>query len=307
MKKRVARVYRMADEVMLERAQQFHDSLEKELAAFTLRFPWLDAVWLTDFQLAIEAADGYPTDKSGILDQQVLMGDVELAMRQGYAALTTLGDYAKIAFPTDKSRQRSFGQNQWTAARFNSLKLQQALELAHGKAQETELKTALLPKGYTQADIDALHNLSEELKLKNSLQQSAKLDRPVNSHDRIALLNLVWQHLQTINVCAKVVWMLDTERGNQYKLYPSKAVAVKTHISITVADGNGEPLANVAVKLANTKLPAQRTNAKGLVVFADASIHTKVDVRLRHANYAERNYEHLKVKPGQENELQLMV
>jgi hypothetical protein len=225
MAEKPVRKYKLADDAMLERAQTFHDRLEGELVIFGPRFPWLDAAWLAAFQTDILTADRYPSDENVILDQHLLTGDVRSALQQGHAALVTLGLYAKLAFPKDLARQRAFGQQHWTAARFSTLKLNEALGVAHAKAADIEFKDDLLNKGYTEFEIDTLEDLSEELQLKNRLQESAKLGRQVNSHDRVALHNVVWQHMQTIAVCAKVVWLSDAERRAQYQLYPSKTVA----------------------------------------------------------------------------------
>lgn len=223
MAEKIDRKYTGTDDAMLERAEVFHDRLSGELADFTARFPWLDAAWLTAFQNDIDAADAFPKDDSVVLDIKVLTGDVTGAMRQGYAGLQTLGGYAKLAWPTDVARQRVFRQQNWKKAYNSTLKLQEALELAHEKADSASYKPALLAKGYTQAEIDMLETLSDEIKLKNRLQEAAKAGRKVSVHDRVALLNVVWEHMLTINTCASVVWAADAERMGQYTMYPSSS------------------------------------------------------------------------------------
>ncbi len=221
MAQEIERVFKMPDDEMLERAQVFHDRLTPELAGFTARFPWLDATWLTAFQNDITAADQFPKDESVTLDIKILTGDVNSVMQQGYAALQALGSYAKLAYPTDQSRQRGFGQQYWSSAAKSTLKLQEALELAYAKADSADLKPALLAKGYTQADIDQLETLASELQTKNGLQEAAKAGRKVSRHDRVSLLNVVWDHMRTVNICASVVWAADAARLEQYQLYPS--------------------------------------------------------------------------------------
>lgn len=258
MAQEIERVFKLTDDAMLERALVFHDRLALELADFTARFPWLDATWLTAFQNDITAADAFPTDMSVTLDIKVLTGDVKGAMQQGYAALQTLGGYAKLAFPTDVSRQRVFGQQNWSAAYNSTNKLQECLELAHEKADSAVLKAALLAKGYTQADIDGLNTLASELHTKNRLQEAAKAGRKVTKHDRISLLNVVWDHMRTVNICADVVWANDAERKGQYQLYPSTGggsggdnpPASKFIVTGTVTDMmSGNPIEGATVTL----------------------------------------------------------
>ncbi len=260
MAQEIERVFGLPDDEMLERAQVFHDRLSPELASFTARFPWLDATWLTAFQNDITAADQFPKDESVTLDIKILTGDVNSAMQQGYAALQALGGYAKLAYPTDISRQRGFGQQYWRDAYSNTLKLQEALELAYAKADDATLKPALLAKGYTQADIDQLETLAMELQTKNGLQEAAKIGRKVSRHDRVSLLNVVWDHMRTVNICASVVWAADAARMEQYQLYPSAgggndgngdgneppATGVRIAGSVTSTNGGG-PIENAKV------------------------------------------------------------
>jgi hypothetical protein len=281
MAKTIKRAYGMADDSMLERAEVFHDALSTELADFTARFPWLDVVWLTAFQNDINDADAFPTDDSVVLDIKVMTADVGSAMRQGYGALQTLGLYAKLTWPKDMARQRVFGQDGWDEARNNTLKLQEALELAHAKADGASYKPELLAKGYTQAEIDMLETLSEEIKLKNRLQEAAKSGRAVNSHDRIALLNLVWEHMQTVNTCAAVVWANDAERLKQYNLYPSgSGGATVTTVNIRVQKDVGTPLPNVTVTLTNTAFEPKVTDIAGEVSWTESTMPETLDVKI---------------------------
>lgn len=281
MAKAIKRAFGMADDSMLERAEVFHDALNTELADFTARFPWLDGVWLTAFQNDISDADAFPTDDSVVLDIKVMTADVGSAMRQGYGALQTLGLYAKLAWPKDMARQRVFGQDGWDEAYNNTLKLQEALELAHAKADGASYKPDLLAKGYTQAEIDMLETLSDEIKLKNRLQEAAKSGRSVNSHDRVALLNVVWEHMQTVNTCAAVVWANDAERMKQYHLYPSQGGGTSvTTVNIRVQKDDGTPLQGVEVSLANTAYDPKVTDIAGEVSWTESTMPETLDVKI---------------------------
>ncbi len=271
----ILRTFKLTDDEMLERAQVFHDQLNGELADFTARFPWLDAAWLTAFQADITAADAFPKDESVTLDIKVLTGDVTASMQQGIAALQALGGYAKLAYPTDAARQRVFGQQYWSKAYNSTLKLQEALELAHAKANSAPYNSDLQAKGYMQVDIDQLDTLATDLQTKNGLQEALKVGRHVTKHDRIALLNVVWGHMQTINTCAKVVWAADAERQSQYQLYPSSGSSgdddtptTDVNISGTVTDtATTFPLENVEVSLFET---ATGPGAEDPTTFTDA-------------------------------------
>lgn len=209
----------MADVTMLERANVCASMLSDQLADFTARFPWVDAAWLAAFESDMDAADGFPTDRSTQLDSRVITSDLRTAMAQGYAQLRQLAGYAALAWPDDVARQRAFGQNRWPGARAKVLELAEALELAHGMAQHPDYRPALLSKGYTQAAIDQLSALATELSERNGLQESAKADRKVRRHDRVELLNRVWERMGTLSICAQVVWANDAERAALYQPY----------------------------------------------------------------------------------------
>jgi hypothetical protein len=219
MAKGVKRLFKLTDEALLERAYLFHDAVEGELAAFTSRIPWLDAAWLNAYKNEIDDAKAFPTDKSVTLSLKVLTSDVNQVMHQSYAALQTLGGYAVLAWPTDVARQRAFGQNNWRLARRNSLKLQEALELAHSTATSLEFKPALLAKGFAQAEMDGLITLFNQLKQFNNGQEGSKLERTVSTRDRISRLNAIWKHMQSINTCASIVWASDASRSARYTMY----------------------------------------------------------------------------------------
>ena len=294
MAKKRERIYTMGDDPMLERAQVFHDQLDGELANFTARFPWLDGPWLTSFQADLTAADAFPKDESVTLDIKVLTGDVTASMQQGYAALLTLGGYAKLAYPRDSARERVFGQQYWADVRENTLKLQEALELAFAKADNASYKPDLLDKGYTQAEIDQLDSLASDLQTKNGLQEAMKVGRHVTKVDRIALLNGVWEHMRTINICASVVWAADAERMEQYQLYPSRsggstpAPTTDVNISGTVTDMSTTfPLENVEVKLYPTMSgiggedPTTLTDAMGNYAFFFDDLTEDINITLQ--------------------------
>lgn len=314
MTKKIERKFSGGDDSMLERAELFQDQVTAEVADFTARFPWLDAAWLTAFQADIDAADAFPKDDSVVFDIKVLTGDVTAAMKQSYAALQALGGYAKLAWPTDLARQRVFGQQNWKKAYSSTLKLNEALELAHEKAEVASYKADLLAKGYTQAEIDMLETLADELQLKNRLQEAAKAGRKVSVHDRVVLLNTVWGHMQTINICASVVWANDAERMGQYTLYASGSGdgggSTAVNISGTVTDaGTTLPLEGATVTLYPTASgpgegnPTTETDASGNYSFSFDNVEDtwNVTIAASLSTYTDNTIE-LEVEPGNDYE-----
>jgi len=270
--------YNMDEDVLLERAQLFHDTLTLELADFTAQFPWLDAPWVANFQTETDAADDFPKDIDVTLDIEIKTGDVVMAMSQGRSALDRLGTYAKLAWPADLKRQTSFGQEGWTKAKRNTLDLKEALQTAHRKAENAALKTELLDKGMTQPDIDLLDSTADEIETKNSTQELGKSGRKVQTGDRTRLHNAVYATMKTINNCAQLVWADDEVRKAQYNLMPPGGGTVTT-VVVTVTSGT-PPEAHVgaSVTIQGTTLDPQTTDSLGRVSFASTALSDLITI-----------------------------
>jgi hypothetical protein len=146
---------------------------------------------------------------------------VETSMAEGSSALTILNKYAIITFPDSVAKQRAFGQDKWDEAKGDQQKIRKALLVANNIADQAPFKAALLAKGYTQAEIDALATIANNIDLKDILQEGAKTGRPVTTEERLRVLNVVWERDQTLRNCADVVYADDYAKRSIYHLYPS--------------------------------------------------------------------------------------
>jgi len=218
--KTITRLYRMEDELMLTRAQTMHDNLAADLAAFTAKFPWLDATYVLSFQTDITTALSYLPDAASVNQIKVLTEDVNASVAEGMKALDTLDIYARVAYPNAPAKQRVFGQDNWDKARNDQEKMSKALKLANSFADTAPYKAALIAKGMVQADIDVLLTIAGNIDLKNKLQEFAISGRPVTTEDRIQVHNIVWVREQTISTCSELVFREDAAKRAQYLLYP---------------------------------------------------------------------------------------
>lgn len=304
----IIRRFSKPDTDMLEQARLFYDLVLPNLAAWTALFPWMDAAWMIALLADIEAADAYPTDDSVVADIKVTTGDVASTMTQGRAALHELDVYAQLAWPTDMARQRVFGQDRWSANNRNTLKLKESLELANAKADHAEYKPALLAKGYTQLKVDALLTLATSIDTKNRMQESLKAGRPVSSHDRISLMNIVWGHIVTIHICAEVVHANDEDRRNQFRLYPPAGSATTTALTVKVTKAaDGSPVVGASASVSATGGDARATNAEGVASFELTDAPELVEVKVTDPVLGNFTYPDQAIVPGEENILEFAL
>jgi hypothetical protein len=257
----IKRLYSMEDELMLTRAATQKGNLQNDLAAFTAKFPWINAAYVTSYQTDITTADAIPRDNTVMTDVKVLTADVNASVVEGREALSQLFRYAEITYPTDKVRQRVFGQDLLAKARSDQEKMENLLEHANGFADKLPYKTDLIAKGYTQPQIDNLLTISDNINTKNLLQEAAKSSRPVSTQDRISVYNIVFERMQTISTCAQEVFEGNPAKIQQYQIYPP--AGAPTSATMHVTDGTNN-INGVSVKVLNfSGLPAEITDASG--------------------------------------------
>jgi len=305
------KLFSMGYDAVVERGQLLKDTVALEVASFSVKFPWLDAAWLILFQNDIDAADNFPKDDTVVGDQKVKTGDLKAEEALGAAALDLLGIYAKLAWPSDKSRQMVFGQQNWTEAKRNTLKLKEALQRAYKYANDDDYKGPLTAKGMQQGDIDQLQTIANDIETKNNTQELAKGTRPVSTRDRTVLHNAVWTRMETVNTCAQLVWAADDTRRSQYNLYPpgygnqnNETTQVTVHVTET---GSGDNRVGTTVELTNVNLVARQTNAQGNAIFESVAIPTTVNIKITDPTYGISNLTDQPVTQGQGNIIEVTV
>lgn len=234
--KPVIRLYRMEDELMQTRATTMHGNLTDDLAAFQALFPWIDAAFLASFLADINTAKNFPLDGASTGSIKVLTEDLDTSVAEGMKELDRLDVYARLAYPDSPAKQRIFGQDKWEKARNDQQKMCKALKLAHSFANQVPYKTALLAEGMTQANIDNLLTIADNIDLKDTLQEKAISGRPVTTEERIQVNNIVWKRQQQISVCSELVWREDAAKRDQYLLYPPTPASLGDTAGYTIEE-----------------------------------------------------------------------
>jgi len=180
----------------------------------------MDAAWLAAFLTAINAADDEPSDGEILTAQRLSTMTVEQVMTLGRKRGASLFRYAKRGYPDNPMAKDMFGYPKFRKNRYNQMGLKEALELSYTLANDPVHSAVLIPKGFTQARIDKLHTISENLETNNNTQEVKKTTRPVTTQERRIKMNTVWDYRVEVADASKEVYEDDYAKQHQYLLYP---------------------------------------------------------------------------------------
>lgn len=217
--KKVERKFSKPQLKLLEQAQKLHDIFEEDLALFTAKFPFMDTVYLDNFQTQINEADAEPDDESVVDNQQTFTNDLNNSMKNGRNGYTILLTYVSFAFPNNASVLEHFGQKRYRTARFVQLEMKELLQYAHEIANKPAYNNSLIAKGFLQTDIDNLLTLANAISSGNRAQENVINERVVITQERLSKLNLVYDTMAEISKGSKVVFINNYAKQQQYLLY----------------------------------------------------------------------------------------
>ncbi len=237
----ILRNYDMDDDLMLQRAQVFHNAFVLDQATFVADFPALATPFEDDFQAAIDAADAIPPASEVESEIAYVTEQLNAQLPLGQKALQKLYTYCDEVW-NSKAKTNEFGRLQYEKARNSQLKMRELLETANRVAQKASNKAALLAAGYTQAAIDELLTIRNAIDTLNSQQEDKLNARGYQTQLRIEALNLVWSFMAKINRSSKVTFVDNPAKLNEYMLYPNSGGSVPSKVQ------------NLNFDVANTKL-----------------------------------------------------
>ncbi len=239
--KNIIRDYNMDDLEMLQLAQVFHNNFILDKTAFTTAFPHLNDPFAVDFQTAIDMADDIPSAAEVDSEIAVITESLNAKLPLARNALQKLFTYADVAWDS-VAKTNSFGKNKYDRARNSQVKMKELLELAHRQAEITANKTELITAGYSQAAIDELETLMNEIDTLNAQQEDALSERGTKTEVRIKALNAVWDYMKQINKTSKVVFVDSPAKLVLYLLYPTSSSSLSKPQNFTAVAVPGPPL-----------------------------------------------------------------
>jgi len=215
------RDYSKPDSEMYEQAQTMCDNLDKYLGDFTPGFPFINAAYVSKFQIKITNGLDYISDRSHQDDTHVETAQVEKDMDNTRVGVQSLFTYVKLAYKNDFSIQQEFGMRNYDKVSHNNSKFPVFVTTACEKAAIPEYAAALLEKGYTAENLLNLIALNKKLSTDNQLQQSEISDRVPGTQKRIILNNMVWAVMSEVSLCSKEVYADNWGMQHVFLLYPN--------------------------------------------------------------------------------------
>ena len=298
----------MEDELVLTRSQTQKDLLESDLAAFTARFPFINAGYQTAYQGYIDTAEAFTEDDTFVQDIKVLTADVNASVNEGKGLLGILFLYAEITYDDDKVKQRVFGQDRMDKARSDQEKMMNLLDHAYSFANKDPYKTDLLAKGYTQDEIDALAEVAANIRNKNRIQEDAKAVRPILTQDRIRVYNTVFSRMKQVSKCAQVVFAGDAAKIQSYRVYPPSSPGNETTVEVHLINATtGLPMEGLDVKVIGIEITVT-SNAGGVAIIdLGTSPPELVSIRVSGGEITTQDFNDFPIIEGEENVIEIEV
>jgi hypothetical protein len=218
--KEVIRIFKISDAESVQTSRQFYNQFQKDKDKFIELDPDFGGNFSTNWLSAIEEAETFVGDSTVKSDITILTENVRNKMEIGRTHFQKMKYYIEKAFPNNQAVWNSFGYGKYDSARNSEVRFIPFLRNLHTKAVKYADK--LIAANYTQAGIDRIDTIREEISEANQVQENYKGDRPVVSQERIELLNKVWEFLLKVNKASKNVFADDYAKLKQY-LRPDEA------------------------------------------------------------------------------------
>lgn len=201
---KVSRIFKGPDTAMLGSVRDLITHFESKLAQFSAFDPSLDAAYLANWQAIQDQAWATIPDTMEVGEGKQLMEETISALEKCRLKNTEVKYYAGKAFPANTEARKEFGEGQFTKVRNSPLRMVQYMQTLHGVA--TKYKTELIAQNYTQAAIDEIAALAQELRDDNNLQQLKKKERPTETRKRIELMNAYYRMGQPVVLVAQHIF-----------------------------------------------------------------------------------------------------
>lgn len=221
-----------------------------DIADFTEFDASIDQAFLDAWAAEMDAADLIPTDEVYRDNMQQKRTIVEGVMRQARNEYGILKFFVLKAFPDNAGIQKEFGFDDYDKARRSTELLHQFVNNMYLTA--TEHKVALIAPAvaYPVAKIAGLQALALNMLAANTDQESYNDKQLSATRERILALNAIWARRQLIAAAAKLIYMDNYAKYQQYLLPPSEASADDFGIMGMVADAvSNAPLEGVTVTI----------------------------------------------------------
>lgn len=189
------------------------------LAEFTAYDPSLDITFYNNWKAALDELIPLLPNKDkeeAVSEDSFLIADADKVLAKCREKYKDVKYYASKAFPANKAALKEFGEGTYSKVGFSRLRMVQFMDTLHGVA--TKYKTELIAQSYTQAAIDHIATLAQELRADNNEQQLKKKERPTETRKRIQALNKFYGFGQRAAAAANRVFSNNEAYRNRFLL-----------------------------------------------------------------------------------------
>lgn len=201
---------------MLQNANTLHSLFVQQMAIFTAFDSTLNTAYASQWLASINAA------ATAVQDSQVkdILAQYTQAlwqkMEECISKYNDIQYFAGKAFASNKAIQGEFAAENKTALCTKPDRMIEYLSIAHAACVKYQAQLAAV--GFTTAAIAQLPTLAVALQAALTAQQSYKHNRPVQSSDRVQLLNNCYLKMLTISKAAKLVYAGNKAGWEQFKV-----------------------------------------------------------------------------------------
>jgi hypothetical protein len=217
MAKKEVRKYNCPDSVMLDAGDTLHVLYVEDEAEFQayniVMFP---LSYKTDFLAKITAARSVIKDMVVVDEQQEETEEVTAKMKECMAYFQKMKPTIVFAFPDKQAVWDQFGFDDYDFASRSQGRMVQFMEMLVETTDK--YKTTLLAQGFTQPKIDEGIALAGEIRQEQLEQEQAKKNRPLETQERIVILNTCWDAMVFVTSAAKAVFYDNYAKLHQYTL-----------------------------------------------------------------------------------------
>ena len=235
---KIIRLYNCPDPTMIESADTLIALYIVDESEFfdynALMFP---LGYKTTFQTHITAAHDVIKDEVVVDEQQEETGEVTEKMKECYAYFQKMKPTIMFTFQNKPAVWNQFGFNDYDFARRSHGRMVQFMDMLHKTSVKYSVE--LIAAGWTQVKIDQCETLAGELKTENTEQEQAKKDRPVETQERIIILNTCWEDMVFVTNAAKAVFYDNFAKLHQYTL-PAGGADEQHTFDLDIAIGETE-------------------------------------------------------------------
>ncbi|MFN8282664.1 MAG: hypothetical protein U0U67_05580 [Chitinophagales bacterium] len=216
--KKIGRVYRGADAMMVSIARVTHHFFLSEIGLFTAYDTTMTVAYADQFMLAIDAAEVAGADYVIRSQQAQKTEEVAKLMDRARGKYKDVRYFAEKAFANSAATQGEFGFNDYLSIRKDKAKMIVFLDKLYEKC--LKYATELTANGMTAAEIAEIDTLKTTLQQSNTSQESFKKERPKTTEERIVILNECFKMMACINKAAQRVYQQDYAKQKQFVYRP---------------------------------------------------------------------------------------